>query len=223
VTAEFLDRNNQAWYRTIRLRPSRRFYEKASDVPEMALGQSRVGGPIVDLPEVLENPENMFFVAQLDLGWLSPCDKGEFLPAEGFLYFFYNYLTRGDSRQWAQVRYFPGSAQQLRRTGREHQGWFWRGTTLVECTAEVEVLQDRFKNDRWNYFAGTEKAKIGGYPSNPQWGEKEVASALNEDNNFLLLQIGEDITDGGCLCFFIDLGDCSRQDFTNVQAIWGQT
>src|SRR5262249_8655013 len=131
MSAEFLS-PDQYWYRTIRLHPSGHFYEKASQAPEMPMGQSRVGGPIVDLPEGFQHPENMYFVAQLDLAWLSPCDKGEYLPAEGFLFFFYNFLHRDDGRQWARVHYFSGTAQQLRRTVREHQGWFWRGTTFVD-------------------------------------------------------------------------------------------
>jgi hypothetical protein len=67
------------------------------------------------------------------------------------------------------------------------------------------------------------KTKIGGFPSNPQWGEREVARALDEDQNFLLLQVGEDVTGEGCLCFFIDLGDLSRQCFDQCVPVWGQT
>jgi transposase len=184
------------WYHTIRMHPSGHFYEKASEAPEIPLGQSRIGGPIIDLPEGFEHPENMFFVAQLDLAWLSPCDKAELLPEKGFLFFFYNFLLeKDDFRQLARIHFFPGTVEQLRRTVREHQSWFWRGTTLVGCTAEEEDRQDRYKPDgRWDYFAGMKKTKINGYPSNPQWSEREVARALDSDSKMVLLQVGEDWT-----------------------------
>ncbi len=226
MSDEFLDRKYQSWYRTIRLQPSGHFYEKAAEAPEMPLGQSRIGGPVMDLPEGFEPPADLCFVAQLDLAWLSPCDESEALPDhQGFLYFFYNlFIEEAGVRQVARVHYFPGTAQQLRRTIREHKGWFWRGTTLVNCSAEEEVLAGRYTADgRWDYFAGMNKTKIGGYPSNPQWGEREVAQALAGDGKFLLLQVGEDITEGGCLCFFIDGGDCFNKRFDNCQAVWGQT
>jgi hypothetical protein len=60
-------------------------------------------------------------------------------------------------------------------------------------------------------------------PSNPQWSEREVARALDADNNQVLLQVGEDITGEGCLCYFIDAGDCFHQRFDQCWAVWGQT
>ncbi len=226
MSGDFLDPNNQGGYRIIRLRPSGRYYEKAAEAPEMPLGQSRVGGPIIDLPEGFEHPPDLFFVAQLDLAWLGSCDPNELLPDnQGFLYFFYNLLVEETGvRQVARVYHFPGAAQQLRRTVREHEGWFWRGMTLVGCSSEEELLEECFGPDgQWDYFAGMSKTKIGGYPSNPQWGEADVARTLAADKNHLLLQVGEDVTEGGCLCFFIDYGDCYHKCFDNVEAVWGQT
>jgi hypothetical protein len=63
----FLDRKNQTWYRTIRLHLSGHFYENALEAPDMPLGQSRIGGPVLDLPEGFKAPADLFFVAQLDL------------------------------------------------------------------------------------------------------------------------------------------------------------
>ncbi len=223
---EFLDRKDQTWYRTIRLHPSGHSYEKAAESPEMPLGQSRIGGPVVDLPPGFQPPDDLFFVAQLDLAWLGPADSGELLPDNrGFLYFFFNlFVEEAGIRQVAKVHYFPGAARQLRRTVREHTSWFWRGTTLVGCTAEQEFLADRFGPDgRWDYFAGVGKTKISGYPSNPQWDEEDVARALAGDERFLLLQVGEDVTESGCLCYFIGGADCYHRRFDDVEAVWGQT
>lgn len=41
-------------------------YVKHTDI-EIKLGQSRYGGPIVDLPENVKHPVGLRFVAQLDL------------------------------------------------------------------------------------------------------------------------------------------------------------
>jgi hypothetical protein len=143
----------------------------------------------------------------------------------GFLYFFYKCIVEEMSvHQVARVFYFPGTAQQLRRTVREHNGWFWRGMSLVGCSVEEEFLKDRFGGDgRWDYFAGIGKTKVGGYPSHPQWNAGDVARALAGDTKMLLLQVGEDVTESGCLCFFIDGADCFHIRFDNVEAVWGQT
>jgi hypothetical protein len=50
-----------------------------------------------------------------------------------------------------------------------------------------------------------------------------VARALDGDNKFLLLQVGEDVTESGCLCYFIGRADCYHKCFGDVEAVWGQT
>ena len=216
----FLDPKSQGRYRIIRLHPSGQEYATAARAPDMPLGQSRIGGPIIDLPDGFEHPPDLFFVAQLDLAWLAPCAASELLlPADhGFLYFFMS-----DS-EVARVHYFPGAAQQLHRTVREHDDWFCYGMTLVGWSEEEEVLGERFQAEGdWDYFAGMEKTKIGGYPSNPQWHEDDIALALAGDRRQLLLQVGEDVTNEGCLCYFIDTEDCRQKRFDRCKAIWGQT
>src|SRR5262245_21129421 len=92
MSAESEDPRSQRGYDIIRLHPSGRFYERAAEAPEMPLGQSRIGGPVIDLPEGFEPPADLFFVAQLDLAWLAPSAAREmWLPDDhGFLFFFYN-------------------------------------------------------------------------------------------------------------------------------------
>lgn len=217
---EFLDPESQGRYRIVRLHPSGEGYASAALAPDIPLGQSRIGGPIIDLPEGFEHPDDLFFVAQLDLAWLAPCAAREtLLPADhGFLYFFMS-----DSVV-AQVHYFPGTAQELRRTVREHDDWFCDGITLSGWSEEDEVLAERFQpNGDWDHFAGMEKTKIGGFPSNPQWHEEDVALALADDRKQLLLQVGEDVTQEGCLCYFIDAVDLHQKRFDRCKAVWGQT
>jgi uncharacterized protein YwqG len=222
-----LDPSIQDRYSIIRLHSSGHYYGTAAQAADMPLGQSRIGGPIIDLPEGFEHPPDLFFVAQFDLAWLAPCTLTEsLLPAgQGFLYFFYNMLIADHRRQEVgQVHYFPGAAQQLRRTIREHDDWFSEGTTLADWSEEEELLEERFQADgEWDSWNGMDKTKIGGYPSNPQWYEEDVARALAANNRQLLLQVGEDITAEGCLCCFIDTADLRHKRFDRCEFVWGQS
>src|SRR3954447_10776197 len=66
-----------------------REYMKHTEV-EIAIGHSRYGGPVVDLPPGVEYPKDLFFAAQLDLSKFSPFDKSGLLPLSGQLLFFAN-------------------------------------------------------------------------------------------------------------------------------------
>lgn len=75
---------------------------------------------------------------------------------------------------------------------------------MIGWSEEEEVLADRFDSDgNWDEFTGMDKTKIGGYPSNPQWDEADVTRALASGRRQLLLRVGEDFTQEGCLCYFI--------------------
>jgi len=203
-------------------------YVRVDEALEMPLGQSRIGGPVIDVPEGFEFPDDMFFVAQLDLAWVSSFDRSGVLPKEGFLFFFF-----GGSRNSMHVHYHPGAARQLRRIVKEPQDedWFEVGIALEDCAAEEEFWRDRFSGDEddeeeirdWDYFAGMEATKIGGYPCNPQWGEDEVVEALESGKRKLLLQVGEDVTGEGTLCYFIRTDELAQRRFESCQAVWGQT
>src|SRR5690606_1119053 len=62
-------------------------YVKHTEV-EIALGQSRYGGPVIDLPKGIDHPENFQFAGQFDLSKFSPFDKSGLLPKTGQLIFF---------------------------------------------------------------------------------------------------------------------------------------
>jgi hypothetical protein len=64
VNDQFQDPRSLGRYGIIRLHLSENQYEKSSEAPDMPLGQSRIGGPIIDLPEGFEHPPDLFFVAQ---------------------------------------------------------------------------------------------------------------------------------------------------------------
>ena len=200
---------------------------KAAQGTRRPLGQSRLGGPVIDLPKGSSRRRTSSFVTQLDLAWLAPSVNGRcWLPEDhGFLFFFYNlFVEQNGVRQVALVHYFSGTARQLRRVVREHSGWFWRGMSLVGWCDGVEFMKDRYRPDgRWDYFAGMKQSKIGGYPSNPQWQVEDVEQSLAGDGRLLLLQVGEDVTGGGCLCYFIEEADHFQRRFDHCEAVWGQT
>jgi len=210
-------------YDFIRLHPSSGRYAKAAEAPEIPMGHSRIGGPIIDLPPDFEHPADLYFIAQLDLAWLTHETKQKLLPDHGFLFFFYNCLITDDVREVGLVHYFPGTSQQLRRIVREHESWFWEGTTLTECTIAQEELKSRFDDEGWKYFEGMGKTKIDGLPSNPQWCDDEIEEALDNGKKMLLLQVGEDVTNEGCLHFFIKRSDLVGRNFDSCDAVWGQT
>lgn len=207
-------------YDIIRLRPTGNYYEAAEEAPRMPRGKSRIGGPVSDLPPKFEPPDDMIFVAQLDLSWIAKHDKHGLLPNHGHLFFYFNY---DGPRDVGLLHYFPGEAKELRRTEHEHERMFYRGTTLSRCAPDVDLLKDRFDAEGWKYFEGWEKTKIGGIPSNPQWCDDEAVAALAGGKKTLLLQIGTDVTDDGAMHFFIKTSDLTKRRFKECEAVYGST
>jgi len=77
----------------------------------MPRGKSRIGGPVSDLPPKFEPPDDMIFVAQLDLSWIATHDKHGLLPNHGHLFFYFNY---DGPRDVGLRHYFPGEAKNRR-------------------------------------------------------------------------------------------------------------
>lgn len=232
-------------YKIIRFTPaSQRYYPKSlncsrymkeDDIDhtsvDFALGASRIGGPIVDLPESLDYPENMFFAAQLDLKKFSAFDPLDFLPKTGFLYFFI-----GNSGEHGKVLYANVEANQLTRIIREHDGWFFYGCLVNDIFNEKEDFRSRYRyceagedldgydegDMLWDYHAGSEKSKIYGIYTHCQKHE-ETIKAITQEADVLLLQIGEDFTGEGVWSVQIDLVSLIHRRFHNCRFEWGQT
>ena len=213
-------------HRFLRLWPLGRPYAKAGDAPRLSRGQSRVGGPIVDLPPGVGYPDGMTFAAQLELAKLAPLDRRELLPATGYLYFFV-----GPQGETGQVFHADVGARSLVRAVREHEGWFFEGRGIGRISEGTERLEDRYEvvEDleggealEWGYNAGAELTKVYGIYTHCQKGPEEIA-AISASTQVLLLQIGEDFTGEGVWSVRIEEDDLRARRFSACVFEWGQS
>lgn len=189
--------------------------------------RSRIGGPIVDLPDHISYPDGMQFVAQLNLNEYSKHDPLGLLPKSGFLYFFIGGYGNEGAVYYADVK-----ADDLIRVVKEHDKWFWDGCLVKTICQEEESFAERYsKADadsegeakfEWDYFAGTEKSKIYGIYTHCQKHEGTIKRITKSDKT-LLLQIGSDFTDSGVWSVLIKTSDLKKRDFSNCTFEWGQS
>lgn len=194
--------------------------------PDMEIppGQSRVGGPVIDLPEHTDYPANLFFVAQLDMAEFSKFDKTGLLPQSGYLYFFAD--EYGEN---CKVLYADVAAHELVRVVKEHEENFWIGCLIGSVRSDTESFGERYRmEDReddtpaWDCFAGSEKSKIYGIYTHCQYEEEDIKN-ITCSNDVLLLQIGEDFTEEGVLSVLIDKNDLIQRNFDRCRSDWGQS
>lgn len=187
----------------------------------LPIGQSRVGGPIIDYPKSNSLPIDYYFASQIDLGKFSKHDPFNLLPKEGFLYFFVKeYCDKG------LVLYFDVTVSELERRIVEHDQWFFDGCAVEKVSLDNESFDSRFRNEKgkkeWDYFAGTEKSKIFGIYTHCQKSENEIKT-IYHSSKVLLLQIGEDFNDEGVFSVLIEKSDLVKKKFDNCTFEWGQS
>ncbi len=199
---------------------------------EISLGQSRYGGPVIDLPTGISHPENLRFAAQLDMTQFSPFDKSGFLPKTGQLFFFYDLLNNMGKVIYADVR-----NENLVRMVREHDDNFYTGILIDKIWSDTEEWEERYRDPEdewdnkhknkngklWDDFAGSEKSKIFGIYTHCQYGETEIEKITFSDT-ILLLQIGENgFNDEGVFSVVIQKSDLINRNFDNCRFAWGQS
>lgn len=209
-------------------------YEHASMHTEVNLniGQSRYGGPIIDIPIEFEIPENLNFAAQLDLHEISKHDKLGLLPSTGHLYFFSD--IRKNS---GKVFYEDVPNEKLSRKFKEHEGDFHMGVVIEDILSETESWIERFRKPEgeweikrankkgflWDEFGGTSRSKLFGIFTHCQKSQEEVENITNSDK-ILLLQIGEnEFNDEGVFSVLIPKKDLADQNFVNCEFYWAQS
>jgi uncharacterized protein YwqG len=180
------------------------------DIP---IGQSRIGGPIVDLPSDIKYPPNYYFLCQLNCSEIEPFDLLGLLPEQGFLYFFIRHPGND-----GVVLYTDKGKECLRRVVKEHLEWAFAGQLIDTPTIEKEAFESRFRMEdghrEWDYFAGDEMTKIYGIYSNCQVEMEDVVDRMNDSNRIQLLQIGSDFMGEGAHCISIEKDDLSKKDFS---------
>jgi uncharacterized protein YwqG len=193
---------------------------KHTDI-DIAPGQSRYGGAVIDLPVGITHPEDLQFAAQLDLAKFSPYDKSGLLPKTGQLIFFADIRT-----DTGKVIYADVPNEQLVRMIKEHEDNFFMGVLVDKVFADTETMEERFDKEEeqeWDYFAGTEKSKIFGIYTHCQYSEEEIA-AITFSDKVLLLQIGEyGFNDEGVFSVLILKADLEKRNFDNCEFAWGQS
>lgn len=198
----------------------------------IALGQSRYGGPVIDLAPGITHPENLRFAAQLDLSRFSPFDKTGLLPKTGQLLFFSDIIS-----DTGKVIYADVPNDQLIRIIKEHEDNFFTGVLIDQVFADTETMEERFRNPEdeseedetneegkiWDYFAGTDKSKIFGIFTHCQASQEEIA-AITFSDKILLLQVGENgFNDEGVFSVLIRKTDLENRNFDNCEFAWGQS
>jgi len=186
------------------------------------MGCSRIGGPVVDLPDDIVYPEGYFFMAQLNCAEIKPFDKIGLLPENGFLYFFTrNYLDEG------HVFYTLKGKEFLHRVTKKHEDNCYSGGIIDDYIMETETISSRYiiENGKknWNYFAGEEISKMYGIYTNCQAGEKEIFQFVEDKNRIVLLQIGSDYAGEGCQSVFINKNDLINRDFSKCEFEYNQS
>jgi uncharacterized protein YwqG len=190
----------------------REMYDIYSEL-DIPIGKSRIGGPIVDLPDGINYPDNFIFLAQIDCSEYKKCDRLGLLPDKGFIYFF----TR-DPGNVGCVFYTPKSKDALKRIIKEHLDWYYNGQLLDEPKNEIEKIDNRYKENNgkreWDYNKGSEISKIYGIYSNIYKNEKETIDFMNDDNIVILLQIAGELQNEGCQTVYMNKEDLKRLDFS---------
>ncbi len=118
---------------------------KHTDI-DIALGQSRYGGPVVDLPIGMEYPEGLRFAAQLDMATVSPFDKTGLLPKKGQLIFFAD--IRNDI---GKVFYADVPNEELVRVTKEHEDDFFSGVLIDQIYADTETFEERYGEPEYEF------------------------------------------------------------------------
>lgn len=191
----------------------------------LPMGISRVGGPVVDLPEELSYPEDLCFLSQLNCSELKGYDELGLLPEKGFLYFFVK-----DPGDIGRVMYSPKGVESLTRVTREHKDWYYSGRQIGEAKLEKESLVSKYTiqdgQSEWDFFAGTDVTKIFGLYTNCQTNEEETISkqeALELGDMVLLLQIGSDFSNSGTQSVYIRRKDLLELNFKNCLFEYNQS
>lgn len=199
---------------------------------DFALGASRYGGPIVDLPPGVEYPDGLRFAAQLDLAKFSPFDRTGLLPKKGQLIIFAEIIS-----EIGEVIYADIDNNNLVRIVKEHEDNFFDGVLIDKIFADKEMVDERFRKPEheeekafvnvdgkiWDYFGGSKRSKLFGLYTNCQYNQQQIEEVHAADK-IVLLQVGEnDFNDVGVFTVLIHKEDLKKKDFSRCEFTWAQS
>ncbi len=189
--------------------------------PDITMWQSRIWWPILDFPSDFVQPEWMSFAAMINLSDISEYDNEKLLPNVGFLYFFV-----WDDWESGKVIYSKSNVSNLQRLVKEHNGWYFEWMLISWFESWNEQLEDRYEvidgEKEWDEFIWSELTKIWWISTNCQKEESEIVDKLNSED-FLLLQVWENVTWAWVQSVFINKYDLKNNNFDNCVFEWSQT
>lgn len=174
------------------------------------LGESRVLSKYIDIPDNVEYPEELEFLAQINLNEFSKYDKNGILPSSGSLYFFQGSMIDDKYYECGKVIYSDDSN-------------FIRKEVFIyneEMDLELGINDIKSKIDKYSADNDIEN-KIMGIYSDPQMNESDILKVSNE--YIILLQLGNDIYGEGVITFLIKENDLKNKIFDNVIYTYSQT
>ena len=174
------------------------------------IGETRILSKYIDVPEGLKYPNELEFLAQINLSDLSKYDNSGLLPKTGNLYFFQGPMIDGTYFECGKVIYSDDD-----NLVRKNVFVYDNDMILELGIDDVIVKQDVYSenNDKEN--------KIFGIYSDPQLTEKDIIKVSNK--YLILLQLGWDIYGEGVITFLISENDLINKDFSKVIYTYSQT
>ena len=174
------------------------------------IGESRVLSKYIDIPEKLDYPKELEFLAQINLNELSKYDNSNLLPKTGNLYFFQGPMIDGTYYECGKVIYSDDNNLVRKNT------FVYDDDMILEFGINnITIKQETYSEDNEN------DNKIFGIYSNPQLNENDVLKVSNE--YLVLLQLGYDIYGEGVITFLIKKEDLIKKDFSKVIYTYSQT
>lgn len=208
-------------YKYIKFNEGGNAYFLERHAPEIPMWKSRIWWPILDFPSDFIQPEWMSFAAMINLLDISEYDNENLLPHVGFLYFFV-----WDDWESGKVIYSESNVLDLQRLVKEHDGWYFEWMIISWFESWNELLEDRYEiidgEKQWDEFIWSELTKIWWISTNSQKEESEIIDKSNSED-FLLLQVWENITWEWVQSVFINKDDLKNKNFDNCIFEWSQT
>ncbi len=174
------------------------------------IGESRVLSRYIDIPENVEFPNELEFLAQINLNELSKCDNKNILPKKGNLYFFQGPVIDETYYECGKVLYSDDN-NLVRK-----DAFVYNDDMVLELGINnITTIQETYSEDN------EKDNKIFGIYSDPQLAEKDILKVSNE--YLVLLQLGWDIYGEGVITFLIKEEDLIKKDFSKVIYTYSQT
>ncbi len=173
---------------------------------DFTLGQSRIFSDTIDLASDVELPQDLEFVAQLNLSEISSYDQAHLLPKTGMLYFFQSH-----DNESGQVIYSSG----LDLSRKTISGDIVLNISLQNIENKTEKFSDRYNEEgEYDSFKNEELNKIYGFYTDCQMDEEDIKKVSQK--YLVLLQLGSELYGEGVTTYLITEENLKNKNFDQV-------